>query len=103
MLDLKAIRDDPELFREGLRRRGVSAELDRLLALDEEERRLKVQVEDLRAEQNRTSKRSCPGSPTFPTSRSPMGRETTTTWWNGRRERHRTSGSRHATTLSSGR
>jgi seryl-tRNA synthetase len=56
MLDLKAIRDDPEPFREGLRRRGVAAELDRLLALDEEERRLKVQVEDLRAEQNRASK-----------------------------------------------
>src|ERR671934_2941933 len=56
MLDLKAIRENPHPFREGLRRRGVTAELDRLLELDEEERRLKVQVEELRAEQNRASK-----------------------------------------------
>jgi seryl-tRNA synthetase len=56
MLDLKAIRENPEPFRAGLSRRGASGELDRLLALDEEERRLKVRVEELRAEQNRASK-----------------------------------------------
>ena len=56
MLDLKAIRDNPEPFRAGLARRGVAKELDRLVALDEEQRRLKVRVEDLRAEQNRVSK-----------------------------------------------
>ena len=56
MLDLKAIREDPERFRAGLARRGASEELDRLIALDEEERRRKVLVEELRAEQNRASK-----------------------------------------------
>lgn len=56
MLDLKAIREDPERFRAGLARRGVGGALDKLLALDEERRRLTVQVEDLRAEQNRASK-----------------------------------------------
>jgi seryl-tRNA synthetase len=56
MLDLRAIREDPELYRAGLSRRGVAADLDRLMALDEKERALKVEVEELRAEQNRASK-----------------------------------------------
>src|SRR5436305_2106784 len=56
MLDLRAIREDPEPFRAGLARRGAASDLDRLLPLDEKERALKVQVEDLRAEQNRASK-----------------------------------------------
>src|SRR6266511_4364226 len=37
-------------------RRGAVEELDRALALDEERRRLTVQVDELRAEQNRGSK-----------------------------------------------
>ncbi|HEV8420342.1 MAG TPA: serine--tRNA ligase [Actinomycetota bacterium] len=56
MLDLKAIREDPEPYRRAMARRGVSEELDRALALDEERRRLTVQVDELRAEQNRGSK-----------------------------------------------
>src|SRR5438067_9496674 len=56
MLDLRAIREDPEPFRAGLARRGAASDLDRLLTLDEKERALKVQVEDLRAEQNRASR-----------------------------------------------
>jgi seryl-tRNA synthetase len=63
MLDLKAIREDPERFRAGLARRGASEELDRLTSLDEEERRLKVRVEELRAEQNRASKEIGRASP----------------------------------------
>jgi seryl-tRNA synthetase len=56
MLDLRALREDPERFRAGLARRGVADRLDRLLELDAEQRELKVQVEELRAEQNRISK-----------------------------------------------
>jgi seryl-tRNA synthetase len=56
MLDLKAIREDPQPFRAGLARRGVAAELERLIALDEEERQVKTRVEELRAEKNRASK-----------------------------------------------
>jgi seryl-tRNA synthetase len=56
MLDLKAIRDDPELFRKGLSRRGAASDLDVLLELDERRRGLIVRVEELRAEQNRRSK-----------------------------------------------
>ena len=63
MLDLKAIREEQERFRAGLARRGASEELDRLIALDEDERRLRVRVEELRAEQNRASKEIGRASP----------------------------------------
>jgi seryl-tRNA synthetase len=56
LLDLKAIREDPEPYRRAMARRGAMEELDRALSLDEERRRLTVQVEELRAEQNRGSK-----------------------------------------------
>jgi seryl-tRNA synthetase len=56
MLDLKAIREDPDAFRSGLERRDAAGDLDRALALDEERRALTVRVEALRAEQNRGSK-----------------------------------------------
>jgi len=57
VLDLKAIREDPEPFRAGLRRRGLAEAVDELLELDVRRRELTAEVEDLRAEQNRTSKR----------------------------------------------
>ncbi|MGH2657294.1 MAG: serine--tRNA ligase, partial [Actinomycetota bacterium] len=58
MLDLKAIRDDPEPARYALARRApeLAADLDRLLELDAERRRLTTEVEELRAEQNRASR-----------------------------------------------
>ena len=56
MLDLKAIRDDPEPARRALARRGAAEDLDRALELDAEWRALTAEVEELRAEQNRGSK-----------------------------------------------
>ncbi|MGH2573014.1 MAG: serine--tRNA ligase [Actinomycetota bacterium] len=58
MLDLKAIREDPERFRSALARRGdaLAADVDRLLEADRRWRELTARVEDLRAEQNRGSK-----------------------------------------------
>jgi seryl-tRNA synthetase len=56
MLDLKAIREDPETYRAGLARRGAGDRVDELLRLDEERRKLTTRVEELRAEQNRASK-----------------------------------------------
>jgi seryl-tRNA synthetase len=58
VLDLKAIRDDPEPARRALARRSseLAADLDRLLELDAERRRLTTEVEELRAEQNRASR-----------------------------------------------
>jgi seryl-tRNA synthetase len=56
MLDIKAIRDDPERFRAGLARRNLGDAVDQLLAADERRRELTARVDDLRAEQNKASK-----------------------------------------------
>ena len=56
MLDIKALREDPEPFRVGLGRRGMAEAVDRLLDLDTRRRSLTAKVEELRAEQNRASK-----------------------------------------------
>jgi seryl-tRNA synthetase len=58
VLDLKAIRKDPDAFRRGLARRSpeLAADLDRVLELDRGRRELTATVDELRAEQNRGSK-----------------------------------------------
>ncbi|HEU4798306.1 MAG TPA: serine--tRNA ligase [bacterium] len=56
MLDLKFIRDHPDLVRAGLRKRGADPALvDRVLEADRRRRDLVQEVERLRAEQNRVS------------------------------------------------
>jgi seryl-tRNA synthetase len=56
VLDVKAIRENPEHARKALARRGMGESIDELLALDERRRELTARVEQLRAEQNRASK-----------------------------------------------
>ena len=56
MLPLQRIRDDPESVREGARRKGESAPVDEILALDERARALRAAVEAARAEQKRASR-----------------------------------------------
>jgi seryl-tRNA synthetase len=56
MLDIRAVRDDPERFRAALARRELAGAVDDLLAADERRRALTVQVDELRAEQNKASK-----------------------------------------------
>jgi seryl-tRNA synthetase len=56
MLDIRQIREDPEPFRTGLSRRGIPQRVDELLAADEARRRLTQEVEELRAEQKKSSK-----------------------------------------------
>jgi seryl-tRNA synthetase len=56
MLDIKAIRENPEPFRAGLARRNLAAAVGQLLAADERRRAMTARVEDLRAAQNKTSK-----------------------------------------------
>jgi len=56
VLDVKAIRENPEPFRIGLGRRNLASAVDDLLAADERRRQLTTRVEELRAEQNRASK-----------------------------------------------
>jgi seryl-tRNA synthetase len=56
VLDLRAIREDPEPARRALARRAAAERLDEALALDERWRELTARVEALRAEQNQGSK-----------------------------------------------
>jgi seryl-tRNA synthetase len=56
VLDVKAIRENPENARKALARRGMAEAVDELLELDERRRELTTRVEQLRAEQNLASK-----------------------------------------------
>jgi seryl-tRNA synthetase len=58
MLDIKLIRERSDFVRQRLATRGAGDELriDRLLALDEQRRKLLAEVEALKAERNRVSK-----------------------------------------------
>jgi seryl-tRNA synthetase len=56
VLDVRAIREDPEPFRRGLARRNLAEAVDDILELDERRRSLTARVEELRAAQNRASK-----------------------------------------------
>ena len=60
MIDLKALREDPELFREGARLKGVAVDIDRLVELDRRRRSVQSEQEELRAEQKRLAKESGP-------------------------------------------
>jgi len=60
MLDIKLIRDNPELVRQALEKRGYSPDsiksLDRIIEIDSRYRRLLRQTEELRAKHNEASK-----------------------------------------------
>jgi len=60
MIDLKALRENPQRFRDGAAKKGVRVDFDRILALDEQRRRLLGEQESQRAEQNRLAKESGP-------------------------------------------
>jgi seryl-tRNA synthetase len=60
MIDLKALRDNPSRFIEGARKKGVTVDIDRLLALDASRRELMMKQETLRAEQKKLSKETGP-------------------------------------------
>jgi seryl-tRNA synthetase len=56
MHDLKAIRDDPSAFDEGLRRRGLPPQAAAILELDHDRRRLQQALEEMQARRNSLSK-----------------------------------------------
>ena len=56
MLDIKLIRDNPDLIRQALEKRGDSAPLDEIIELDERRRQLLHEMETLRARRNEVSK-----------------------------------------------
>src|SRR6187431_823772 len=56
MLDIRLIRETPEVLEATLRRRGATADIPAILALDERRRELVTQAEELRQERNSASK-----------------------------------------------
>mgnify|MGYP000896840442 CR=1 FL=1 len=59
MLDIKLIRENPDLVKAGIKKRemDLDAQVDEILALDAEVRGLKGRVESMKAEQNADSKK----------------------------------------------
>jgi len=56
MIDIKLVRENPELVKESLKKRGVKLDIDKLLDLDRRNREL-IQIQDnLKAEHNKLSK-----------------------------------------------
>lgn len=56
MLDIAFIRNNPEAIKEGIRKKRMRMDLDELLAVDEQVRGLRAEVESFRADRNRLSK-----------------------------------------------
>jgi seryl-tRNA synthetase len=56
VIDLRLLRSHPDEVREGLAKRGESGDIDRLLRIDAEHRRLLAETERLKAERNARSK-----------------------------------------------
>ncbi len=55
MLDLKFIRENPGIVRQAIRNKNEKADVDALLKLDKERRRLIAKVESMRADQNQVT------------------------------------------------
>jgi seryl-tRNA synthetase len=56
MLDMAFIRSNPQVIKDGITKKRMSVDIDELLATDEELRKLRAEVEQLRADRNRISK-----------------------------------------------
>ena len=56
MIDLRLLRENPDLFREATRKKRIPADVDAVVQTDAELRALKVEVENLRSERNTVSK-----------------------------------------------
>ncbi len=55
MLDLKFIRENPELVKTGSANKSMTCEVDKILTLDKERRDILHQVEELKASRNKAS------------------------------------------------
>ncbi len=60
MIDLKNLREDPDRYREGVAAKNANVDIDRVLRLDGERRRLQTEQEEARAEQKRLGKETGP-------------------------------------------
>jgi seryl-tRNA synthetase len=52
VIPIQRLRDEPEVIREGARRKGIDAPVDEILELDARARALRTEMEERRAEQN---------------------------------------------------
>lgn len=57
MLDIKLVRENPDLVKEAIAKKKDKADIDRFLEVDENRRRLLAQVEEMRSRRNDESKR----------------------------------------------
>jgi len=57
MLDIHFIRENADIVKDAARRKRVEVDIDRLLVVDEERKRLRQELDQKRAEQNRASSR----------------------------------------------
>ena len=62
MIDIKILRENPELVKKNAARRGCDVDIDKLSELDKQYLALVKEVEELRAERNRLSK-ECKDNP----------------------------------------
>ena len=68
MIDPKLLREQPDLVRDGIRKKGLHVDLDEILAVDEERRKLIVETDSLRAQQKAANQEMAQlpkGSPEF--------------------------------------
>ncbi|MDR2639845.1 MAG: hypothetical protein LBC61_00445 [Candidatus Peribacteria bacterium] len=56
MLDIKIIRNNPDLVRDVIKKRNLKLDLNKFLEIDAEKLALIVQVDELRAVKNKVSK-----------------------------------------------
>jgi len=56
MLDIKFIRENPEVIKNALRKRYMQFDIDKLLSMDKKRRDILKEVEDLKCRKNKTSK-----------------------------------------------
>jgi len=57
MIDIKLIRDDPELVKKAARDKNMTVDIDRILEVDRRRRALETEWNDLRYQQNQTGER----------------------------------------------
>ena len=55
MLDIRFIRENPDLVKEGARKKRIKVDIDRLLVVDDERRNLLQESENLKADKNKAS------------------------------------------------
>lgn len=57
MVDPKLLRENPDLIREAIRKKGEEVDLDHLIGLDEKRRKIETELGKLRSERNNLSKK----------------------------------------------